>query len=575
MTGRQLKRLNTEYIVLAILGIFILFFTLFHLKYLEGIQHAYDESGYWSSAAYFAGLDWKDMTSHNLYYAYGYGFLLFFLMKWIPVSMLYQSGIVLNAVILVFEFYLICYVLKNIFCNVSFFIITGISFTIVIYPYNLFYVHLTVSEVLLSFLFWAITALFIKLLKKNTEFYSLMLGVLVSCSYIVHQRCIGIVLASAVTMFAVFLTKNSKLRNQLIFLGTVVTLLVLANQIKQAYISDWFSTNLNVGVNDYSGQTDKLALLFSLEGVPYFISSIIGKWFGICASTFMLVSFGITGLIKDCISGSITWKKTGICSHELIIKFFWILCFFAAFGISVIFLIYPNPRADYLIYTRYTETVVFPVIAYGIYRLYIKDVSFRELIWNCVCLLFTLTVVIFRLYQTGWSEYVGQANVAIWDLYYNGMDTSTFLCMAAFRAVLICMILYLFCMKHNWRICLLLLTSLWLYIGNAAYQKDNVSRQNNSIGTVADRITDLSDYENLYYFDTADDISMEPFYLQLQNPEIPVRVLESWNQADELCSGDYILVRRYTDLKAEDLADYSVIGKYSHYMLLVKYREGK
>lgn len=547
-------------------------FVVFDIKYLTGIQHVYDESGYWSAAAFLLDLDWKDLTSYNLYYSYGYGIILAIIMKFFPEVNLYQIAVIVNAFILSVELYIIYYSLKRILKEFSAYTIIGLSFILTIYPYNMFYAHLTISEVLLSFLFWVIIFLYIKLLESDDLLSWFLLGGVVSFSYTVHQRFIGILLTVVIMTFLLVLSQKKQVKNLLFLLLFLLLFYLVGNFIKKDYVNSWFSASSSVSTNDYSGQSGKISLAFSLQGIPYLFSSIIGKWFGICASTFMLVSFGMFGVIKDSISGMVRWKKDKQFDKQAMIKMFFCLCFFAEFGINVIFLIYPENYADYLIYTRYTDTVVLPLIALGLYRFYMKDISWKEVAINIIVFVVALIWVLIRIWQTGLNEYVGQANVGIWDLYSTGMSIECFMCQAALRAIVVCLLLYIFLNLKNYRCwSLIALGVLWLYIGKAAYQKDNTSRINNNIKEIADVVFELDNIDKLYYYVGEEEkVSLNVFYIQLQNPNSVIQIVKSWSEVEELKCGSYIITNSINDLEREFLIETDIIDRNNNFTLLEK-----
>lgn len=560
-----------EYIVLGILSVFVFGFVLLHLEKLTGIQHIYDESGYWSAAAYFNGLDWKDLASYNLYYAYGYGLVLAILIKLFPNINLYQVAVIFNAILLILEFWLIHFSLKKIFRNFNTYTVLLISFCLTVYPYNLFYVHLNVSEVLLTFLFWLTIYIFVNTIDSNTLVGWGFLAVPVAFSYMVHQRSIGMIIALIIVMGLLLLTRHIRLRQCLVFFAILIIIMLTGGIIKAAYTDAWFTSNSSVSVNDYSGQTGKLGLVFSLEGIPYLLFGIIGKWFGICASTFFLVSIGLFGLLKDSfLEIRIKWRDRQF-SKNLFSKIFFVLCFLAAFGINVIFMIYPTVNADYLIYTRYTETAVLPIVAYGFYRLYKNDISWKEVMVNISIFVCSLGLVLFRIKTTDLNSYVGQANVAIWDLYSSGMDIQVYFSLVTARTIVVFILLYIFILGRKYLgLCVACVSALWLSISWSAYEKDNSSRNNMSIAALGNVIQEITDLDYLYYYNKDGySISMDVFNIQLQNIDVKIDVLTSPKELEKLEEGSYFFVNRVTDLDLKKL-DASVIAKANKYTLLKK-----
>lgn len=558
-----------EYITLFILSTFIFCFVTFHINDLSGIQHTNDESGYWTAAAYLLGYDWSELASYNLYYSYGYGIFLAILMKFFQEINLYQVAIVFNSIVLVFEFWIIVNILKKLFIKLEASVVYLISFVMIVYPYNIFYVHLTVCEVFLSFLCWLILAIYIRLLERDRIIDWIFFAGINALAYMVHQRSVGIILASIVMAILLAVTRKSKLKH-IIICGVLLSLLFFVSErVKQEYVASFFQNASKLAANDYSGQVAKLDLFFSLEGIPYVLFGVIGKWFGICVSTCMLVSFGLVDVIKKCICGAVELVKHKRSNKDFYINCFLMLSFFAGFGINVIFMIYPEKYADYLIYTRYSEIVALPIVAIGLYRLYTEEITVKEISANCGVLIVLVGLVIFRINDTGCNQYVGQANVAIWDLYSEGMDTSTFLVKVTIRAIVVCLVLLLLSkIVKNKKIPFFILAIFWLYVGGRAYQKDNYSRSTNEIREIAEFVNTLEDNQSLYYYCGTDEVLLELFHVQLQEVQREIQILESENELEKLQDGSFVILKDVQEIRG--IVEYIVVNKSRNYYLIEK-----
>ena len=562
-----------ECILYSIFSIILLSIILFRLYNLKGIQHAYDESGYWTAAAYFLGFDWSDLTEFNLYYSYGYGMLLAVLMKILPFKYLYQGAIVINGILLVVEFYLINYCIKKLCSDLKIEIRILMSFAIIVYPYNMFYAHLTVSEVFLVFLYILSIAVFIKMMESSNWILRVCFAMIIGFMYMVHQRCIGITLAAIMAIIVMTILKKEKTLNLIIFICTLGVILILAEAIKNGYVNAWFNSNLQgASLNDYSGQASKVSKLFSVQGIISFIYSIIGKWFGICCSTIMLVSLGVWGILKDTYV-EIRKCKSKTVSRETYIKIYCLLCFFACFGINCIFFIEPKKYADYLIYTRYTETAVLPIIFYGIYRLIIRNVSIREVIINIIILVFSVCVVINRAGILGLTSYVGQGNIAIWDLYNDGMNVSTFMGSALIRTLIL--FIFFFTMsiiKWKKEVILVIMSVFWLSVSVNAYQKDYNTRKTNDISNIAKIIDNNTDkIKPLYYYIGQEkNATVTAFYLQLMDADRKITILKSWKDVENIPNGSYILTNGVSDIALKEKNNYIILDKSWCYALIEK-----
>ena len=567
-----MKSEKKDKIVLGIFSLIIIGVISFRAYSLTGIQHAFDESGYWSSAAFFSNLNWKELASNNLYYSYGYGFLLFIILKLVPAKFLYQAAIAVNVLIIIGCLCLIFAILKKLFPNIKKNILLCTAFVLTIYPYNLFYAHLTVSEVLLSFLYLLVLWTFLELLEKNKIWLWVVFAVLLGYMYMVHQRTIGIIIASLICL-ALYTSKDKKkIVSFFLFLGVLFVLFVLSSKIKENYLSSWFEGSQSASLNDYSGQTSKIKLMLSLQGLIKLIFSVLGKWYGICASTFMLVSFGLFGMLKEILTslrGSGRKKKF---SNKLIFSLFCILCFLACFGINCIFFIEPENYADYLIYTRYTELALLPILCCGIFRLVFKKISKMEVFINC-CVIIILTAVVFVwLSDTGLRDYVGQANIAIWDLYTEGMNIEQFILRVTLRTLIIGLILYGISFARIGKFIIFsIIAFIWFGSTYSAYQKDGETRTSNDIQNVRSMIEkEVTSNDLYYYIGDGNNAVVNAFYLQLKDPNEKIHILDSWGDVQKLAEGEYVLTNQLAALQGKNFESFIIVDKTNSYVLLKK-----
>lgn len=568
----MMKRCNTlnkkkqECILLSILGMTLLLMVLFHVYYLTGIQHAYDESGYWSAAAYLLGFDWSDLSEYNLYYSYGYGFLLAVIMKFFSQKYIYIFAVVLNAILLLLEMLVVNYCLKRLATRLSMEFRVAISFVVIIYPYNIFYAHLTVSEVLLSFLFVISIAVIIKMLDTEKCYWSAVFAVLIGFMYMVHQRSIGIIISAVMMLVCTACMKKKKFYNLIIFVVTLLVIMILGQMIKHGYVKAWFSNNSQAAeLNDYSGQTSKIAFLFSGNGVISLLYSVIGKWFGICSSTCLFVSYGLFGILKDIFVG---FKNRSKISTVFFVEIYCLLSFLAVFGVSCIFFIQPEGYADYLVYTRYMEMTIIPILFYGIYRVLQKDVIIKEMVANVIILSIFAAMVANRAAAVGLTDYVGQANVAIWDMYKDGMSVTSFLGQVCIRTIFVAIIVQILSV-WNRKFILLILSCLWIGISISAYEKDYSARNANDIKDISMAILEEGEMDTLYYYvGKEENATVTAFYLQLMEPERKITVLKTWDEVTEVPKGSYILINGTDDIVFNDFSDYNIIKSSKRYKLM-------
>lgn len=564
---------NSNCLLFGILSFLILFYSLYYINYLTGIQHAYDESGYWTAAAYFLGLDWTGLSSYNLYYSYGYGMILAIIMKVFSGLNLYQVAVFINAIFLVLEFYLAYYVLNKLISSLSPRMAIGISFAITIYPYNLFYVHLTVSEVILTLCIWLSIALFSFIIEKDKWYAYVLLAMVNVFMFTIHMRSIGCVIAALICLLIyAYRNKNTSVRNLVLYITTLILLIIISLKVKNDYTNLYYAASSDLSNNDFSGQSYKIKYILSKEGFTYFIYGIFGKTFGILSSTLILTGVGLYCMIKELYKLFKNKKNIYDIDNRSLMKILLILYFLALFFIGVIFLLIPNGSANYVLYTRYSEATALPLMMYGICCLFDRKINFKEFFCLIIFYIISALLTCYWIEKLGLDSYVGQANIAIWYLYKSGMETTTYIFLVTVCTVLFFGIIYILAFKKNTRfLALAILSILWIYISNSAYEKDNSSRISNDVKELSSVITEVSEevseLDELYcYNNNSDATPVILFYIQLQNPDLKINVLTKLDEVDDLESGTYLI----SDGTNKIIQDCSIINKTNKYTVWVK-----
>lgn len=92
-TQENFKMSNIRLIGILSIAIFVIY-----SFWLDKMPAPYftDEVGYWGSAAYFAGIDWRTVTSKMAYFGYGYGIFLFPLFVLGDSKLIYCGALFLN-----------------------------------------------------------------------------------------------------------------------------------------------------------------------------------------------------------------------------------------------------------------------------------------------------------------------------------------------------------------------------------------------------------------------------------------------------------------------------------------------
>lgn len=354
-------------IIYSALFILLLFGIMqFGISRIYGPMLFPDEIGYWGTASTIKGYDWSGITSLGAYYSYGYGILLYPLLSLSLSSIqIYRIAIFINFILLCIGFLLLYKILKKLCSNQEDKILLFFSMGGIMYSSWIFYMQVTLSEVLLMSLYLLIIYLFLEYLEKPKIVTAFLLAASFVYLYFVHMRTIGILIAGGITflLLSAFQPKYRKSILTVIITGSVCLLIGIWG--KEFMMNTLYRTTDQsaIALNSYSGQWDKLRELATWNGLWQLVISCIGQLFYLGISTFGLFYFGIYYLIKKVI-----WIiKKGFQSN--VIYMFLLLSILGQFAVSAIFMS-GGGNIDNVLYGRYNEIFLPIVMCFGMVELF-------------------------------------------------------------------------------------------------------------------------------------------------------------------------------------------------------------
>ncbi|MBQ2406232.1 MAG: hypothetical protein II312_06130, partial [Lachnospiraceae bacterium] len=131
-----------------------------------------DEYGYWANSSYFLGLDWSSITQNIAYYSYGYSFILLLVHiigSWFGITYwadLYQIALNVNFLMIVMSFLIAVVICKRYMPNLNWITRNIVCFVVMLYPANQVYSHTTLTECTLTFLFWVLLYIMMRVTDK-------------------------------------------------------------------------------------------------------------------------------------------------------------------------------------------------------------------------------------------------------------------------------------------------------------------------------------------------------------------------------------------------------------------------
>lgn len=361
--SRAIKKTSVIHVCMIIL---ILLYTLWNISKLNGISVLNDEFGYWSIAASMVGYDWTPLIEVTPYYSFGYSLFLAAILFFVDNMVIaYKVAIFLNGLFLVASYFCCCYCIKKLFYEKSNFLVSVISSITILYSGNIFYSQIAWSETLLMLLMWVSFSIFISLENKVTWWKILSFSCSLGYMYIVHQRTIGIIIAAVIVLLLLLWKKKTKFIYFMLPFIILASILGIQTLVKENLLDVLWSHSLisntnNVGINKES--MSKVLSVFAGE-ILWLIKSIGGKVFYLIVATAGIIILSIVKIIKYYFQ-----KFKNKQYKELSLAYlFAFLSICAMIMICAIQTKNPLERLDYIVYSRYMENALGPILMIGIY----------------------------------------------------------------------------------------------------------------------------------------------------------------------------------------------------------------
>lgn len=386
-----------------------------------------DEFAYWAYAAAIGGYDWSEITSLGSYYSYGYSLVLF------PVFMLcknavtaYRVAIGLNFLLLFLAFLFLTQTMRKMAGDKEIPIIL-FSALVILFPGNLFYAQMTMTEALLVSLYVLAGSILLYYLEKDSLPALCLLMLVWMYLYIVHMRTIGILISGILVLLFHILAGNGKKSHIPVIAGMTALLFLAGNVMKEQILSgmyDGIRRGLAAG-NDYSGQVEKIRYIFTRAGFYDFVINIFGKILYLGLATYGLFYWGIYALTKRIAEMFRNLKKRMTPDAKQQFALFIGLSVAAQILIATIYLLTLGEIDDYT-YGRYSELIIPFVMVSGLtalWKMRPKQILLGTGALAAVQLVITVLTVR-QIINTGTDVFYGYFMVGISYLYRDGLYDS-------------------------------------------------------------------------------------------------------------------------------------------------------
>lgn len=574
MQKQALKNNTGEKTVRRLMALLLLLYGLKNIHQLDNIIVINDEFGYWGIAAHLAGKDWSSLLHTTPYYSYGYSLLLVPLF-WLGFSsdVMYRTAVALNVLFLAGSYFLCAYCVKKLLPALSGALRCVLAFTIILYTNTVIQAQIAWSETLLYLLYWVIFTLAVRLSETSRISDVVLFGISNMYLYMVHQRCVGVLLASVLYICVLMLFRRLNLK-QAACMGCAFLVLLMIHKYLKAYsINEIFSGNELVAMNDYSGQVGKIGfVLGSAEGFLSLLQSICGKLYYLGASTFLLGFTSAWFAVRQSFLFVCGWFRKKIRPEEdlsgYLIPFYLMLSFGATFLISAIAMSVSHGRLDLLIYGRYMEFAAGPVLLSGIAGLWKTEKKYRMILMEGIVLL-ALSMIVDRGLIAAESNSFNSYCATALNYFF---DTRSAVPNLAFYISIMCtgtaVLLTMFFRPEKDRrrgifaVCIVL-AALWNWLSGSTPVFKGQSYVQNCIGDIG-AIIEAEDYRHIYFLDSSD-IAIEHYipvkFLQYRLTDYSVHLIEDTDDISAETEKNYCILTYETPLTMEEHDFYLLKGK--------------
>ncbi len=351
-------------IIISVIGIY-------HWKDMDMLAVFGDEFGYWGNASFLAGYDWKSLMSETAYYSIGYSLCILPIMFIKNYVVRYHIAIILNIILVIGCYFCARYIAVYIFKNESKIKQVCSSLVSVLTVNVIVQMRVAWDETMICFLMWFSIVLMINIHKSYKSYKLIVISILLIYMIMTHQRTLPIVLIFILIMLIEYRHKIDWKKSFLLLVAFMI-LYVGYKYAKAFQITNIYSDSANADINNYtiSGNLIKRYLQAIFNNFQTIVISLWAKFvmYNICTGFTFLITSVVT--IKSFINK--TGEENNKCN---VIRYIWIS------GIIMMCLtaihVSGTSRADLVVYTRYFDFTIGPMILVGINCLDEKKVNYR------------------------------------------------------------------------------------------------------------------------------------------------------------------------------------------------------
>lgn len=538
----MIKFLKPTVCIQALAIILIIILCCLNFDKLNYIAVLNDEFGYWSNAVSVVGYNWKELIAETPYYAWGYSLWL------IPIILIlqtpelwYKAAILLNIFLLICSYFLCCSVGKRIFSGIKENTIYIVGFLVIIYPSNIIYSQVAWSETLLYFLMWLATYMMVKLDEKFSYLKSIVLVVVLIYMYMVHARSIGIVGVGILCLILLLIKNKKSILNIVFILGVFVLGYILNNCIKQYQLSELWCNSTVSNMNNVSLNSHTVLAYFTkiFDNIRLFLESLGGKIIYSIVGTGAIILISLVQFIKEEFI-NVKTKKFFISNN--ITKIWCVFSFLISWILCSLQMLSWTERKDIIVYSRYMENAMGPILLIGILYAITKIKETRiALGLALVILLVGLRSVYWRVLEA--ESFFNSICSPVFGAFYDFFNKDALKAFACIGVVCFLIFIIFFVasfVKKDLLRCGIIFSCLLLYFGflidkGNIYMNESRDFFDSSTVPLKTIILDKYDTQEIYYIkNESDPYSVKPKYLQFTIPDKNIHLIDNENLGDNL-----------------------------------------
>ena len=346
---------------------------------IHGFSMYPDEFGYWASAANNIGYDWSQVASLGSYYAFGYSLIL------TPILWIFKGGVIAYRVAIVINALLQCIsliLLKGIFKRIypkmpkiDAIYCIGIA---IFYPVWSYYVQMTLTEALLSFLFILTVFLMVRFLEKPSFLRAVIWFIPVLYMITVHMRTVGVVGVAFLT-FMLWAWSNLRTRKYILIAFISVIVVGVGFITVKGIVQSTVYANVDksvLAINDFTSILVRIKAVLNKDGILNLIQGIIGKVWYLGLSSFGTFYIAMGYMFKQTVLLFKRLFKNKNIQTKQYVCFFILFSMIAQILITAVYMLDPY-KLDNICYGRYNEYILPIIMAIGIRQLMRSEHPFR------------------------------------------------------------------------------------------------------------------------------------------------------------------------------------------------------